>query len=110
MEGQVIGQVFESRSKQHDVSFAQLLVEQQWCAVREACSHARLPLFRYCGVENPHISPTAVIGPGLRLVKRRIAEVHEPYGSRTSLARVIMGVLHITPPQRNLSMMAGGGA
>src|SRR5437899_1059514 len=108
MEGQVIGQVFESRSQQHDVSFAHLLVEQQWCRVREACCHARLPRFRYCGVENLHLTPTAVIGPGPRLIQRRIAEVHLPYGNRASFARVIMCVLHITAPQRNLRMVAGG--
>ena len=110
MERQVIGQVFESRSEQHDVSFAHLLVEQQWCRVREACCHARLPRFRYGGVENLHLSPTAVIGPGPRLIQRRIAEVHLPYGSRASFARVIMCVLHIAAPQRNLRMVAGGGA
>src|SRR5215469_2934168 len=110
MKGEVIGQVFESRSEQHDVSFAHLLVEQQWCAVREACCHARLPLFRYCGVENLHLSPTAVIRPGLRFIQRRIAEVHLPYGSCASLAPVIMGVFHTTTPQWNLRMVADGGA
>src|SRR6516225_5405409 len=104
MQGQVVGQVFKSRSKQHHVSLARWLVEYEGCAVRKARCHASFSFLQYRGIKDLHVGPAAVVAPGLCLLECGMAEVDLPYRCCASCARIITRILHLTVPQRNPRM------
>ena len=58
------------------MAFAKLLFEEERCAVREPCCHARLGWVYDCRVEHFDLRPAAVIASGLRLLERGMAEVY----------------------------------